>query len=100
MFTAVLPPAVDCVSLTRLEATNSHEVNADHDKPPDICRVLPEEEINAGDPYTMTVELMNVIGWAGVSSGHLGVIYNVVDENNFDIVYFRPHDQQSRCFMF
>ncbi|KAL9964960.1 hypothetical protein ACROYT_G028677 [Oculina patagonica] len=95
---AVLPPAVDCVSLTRLEATNSYEVNADQDKPPDICRVLPEEEINAGDPYTMTVELMNVIGWVGVSSGHLGVIYNVVDENNFDMVYFRPHEQQSRCY--
>ncbi|XP_078380250.1 uncharacterized protein LOC144663205 [Oculina patagonica] len=86
---AVLPPAVGCVSLTRSEATKSYEVNADHDKPPYFCRILPEEEINAGDSYTMTVELMNVIGWQGVSSGHLGVMYNINDENNFDFVFFR-----------
>ncbi|XP_078379776.1 putative skeletal organic matrix protein 7 [Oculina patagonica] len=50
-------------------------------------------EINAGNSYTMTVELMNVIGWSGVNSGHPGVVYNVIDENNFDYVYFRPHSQ-------
>ncbi|KAL9964962.1 hypothetical protein ACROYT_G028679 [Oculina patagonica] len=97
VFTAVLPPAVGCVSLTRSEATKSYEVNADHDKPPYFCRILPEEEINAGDSYTMTVELMNVIGWQGVSSGHLGVMYNINDENNFDFVFFRPHSQ-ANCY--
>ncbi|XP_078379744.1 uncharacterized protein LOC144662733 [Oculina patagonica] len=95
---AVLPPTVGCVSLTRSEATDSYEVNADHDKPPYFCRVLPEEEINAGDSYTMTVELMNVIGKSGdVNHGHPGVLYNVIDENNFDFVYFRPHSQD-QCY--
>ena len=58
---AVLPPVVDCVSLTISEATNSYEVNATRDKLPLFCIVLPEEEITAGNPYTMTVELINVI---------------------------------------
>ncbi|XP_078380251.1 putative skeletal organic matrix protein 7 [Oculina patagonica] len=85
------PRAVDCVSLTISQVTNSYEVNADHGTWPadGFCRVLPEMEINAGDSYTMTVELMNVIGSGGVHSGHPGVVYNVIDENNFDSVYFR-----------
>ena len=79
-----------CVSLTKSEVTNSYEVNAVRDKPPDFCRVLPEQEINAGDPYTMTVELLNVnAGSLGVNVGHPGLMYNVIDENNFDLIYFR-----------
>ena len=89
IFTAVIPPTVGCVSLTRSEATNSYEVNTYHNETPSLCRVLPEEEINGGNPYTMTVELMNVISSKGVNFGHPGVMYNVVDENNFDFVYIR-----------
>ena len=37
----------------------------------------------------MTIELMNVIGKYGVNFGHPGLAYNVIDENNFDFVYFR-----------
>ena len=80
---------VDCVSLTRSEATNSYEVNATRDKPPLFCRVLPEEEITAGNPYTMTVDLINVMGEDGVDQGHPGVMYNVIDENNFDYMHLR-----------
>ena len=86
---AVLSPAVGCVSLTRSEATNSYEVNANHNKPPHFCIVLPEEEIKGGNRYTITVELMNVIGQDGVNFGHPGVMYNVIDKSNFDFVYFR-----------
>ena len=46
-------------------------------------------ELNVGDSYTMTVNLMNVISSGGVDYGHPGVMYNVVEENNFDVVYFR-----------
>ena len=87
--TAVLPPAVGCVSLNISEATNSYEVNANHDQPPRYCLVIPEEEISVGNQYTLTVELMNVIGKHGVNFGHLGVMYNVIDENNFDFMYLR-----------
>ena len=43
-----------------------------------------------GNPYTMTVELMNVIGGDGdVNHGHPGVMYNAIDENNFDTMHLR-----------
>ena len=71
------------------QATSSYEVNATHDKPPNFCLVLPEEKINDGNQYTMTVELTNVIGMDRVNYGHPGVVYNRIDENNFDFVYFR-----------
>jgi len=64
-------------------------VNANHNKPPHFCIVLPEEEIKGGNRYTITVELMNVIGQDGVNFGHPGVMYNVIDKSNFDFVYFR-----------
>ena len=64
-------------------------MNANHDKPPTFCLVLTKEEINVGNQYTMTVELMNAIGWLGVNSGHPGVMYNVIDENNFDFMHLR-----------
>ena len=87
--TSIIPYLTGCVSLTRSEATNSYDVNANHDKPPEFCLVLPKEEINIGKPYTMTVKLMNVSGKDGVNHGHPGVMYNVIDENNFDFAYFR-----------
>ncbi|KAJ7391088.1 hypothetical protein OS493_020111 [Desmophyllum pertusum] len=91
-FSAVLR-IVGCVSVTKSEATNSYEVNAVHDNPPVFCGVLPEKELNAGEPYTMTVELMNVIGSGRVNYGHPAVMYNVIDQNNFDFVFFRLHNR-------
>ena len=90
---------VGCASLTRSEATNSYEVNATHDKPPQFCLVLPEEEIKGGNPYTMTVELMNVIGKNGVDHGHPGVMYNLIDENNFDFMHLRfvPREKPAKA---
>ena len=78
---------VDCVSLTRSEATNSYEVNGTRDKPPLFCLVLPQEDTTAGNPYTMTVELMNVMEEDAVDHGHPGVMYNVIDENKFDYMH-------------
>ena len=77
--------------MTKLEATNIYEVDAKHGTRPDsgFCRVIRKEEINGGDPYTMTVELNNVIGAGGVDSGIPGVMFNVIDENNFDLTLFR-----------
>jgi len=87
--TLTVHTAIGCASLTRSEATNSYEVNATHDKPPQFCVALPEEEINGGNPYTMTVELMNVVGKNGEDHGHPGVMYNLIDENNFDSIHLR-----------
>lgn len=81
-----------CVGLTISEATNSYEVNAYHGSWPadGFCRVIPSQQGNVVNPYSLTVHLMNVIGQGGgVDSGHPGVMYNVIDENNFDVLYFR-----------
>ena len=80
-----------CVSLTLSEAAKSYQVNADQGSfnTHGFCRVVPKGVVSAGVPYTMTVHLLNVIGSGGVHFGHPGVIYNVIDENNFDFMYFR-----------
>ena len=85
---------VACVSVTKINNidTISYEVNADHGSWPDdgFCRIILKVAITDGEPYTMTVEIMNVVGGNGlIDSGHPGVAYNVIDENNFDVVYFR-----------
>ena len=88
------PTEVACVNVTKINDIDTYyyEVNADHGSWPNdgFCRVITKAEINDGEPYTMTVEIMNVAGVGGeVDQGHPGVIYNVIDENNFDVVYFR-----------
>ena len=39
--------------------------------------------------YQLSVRLYNIRGWRGVYFGHVGVMYNVKDTDNFDLVYFR-----------
>ena len=77
--------------MTHSAAANSYEVNADHVTTPThvLCRVIRMEEVNAGDSYTLEVDLFTVIGNGKVNYGHPGVMYNVADGNNFDFVYFR-----------
>jgi len=53
-----------------------------------MCRALPHP-IDESQAYSVSAELLNKIGWKGVNSGHLGLLYNALDENNFDFVYFR-----------
>ena len=85
------PTVVDCVSVTKILDIDTYffEVNADHGSWPGFCRVISKVEITDSESYTLTVEIMNVNGRDGVNFGHPGVMYNVVDENNFDVVYFR-----------
>jgi len=84
---------VACVFVTKIlhRDTYYYEVNADHGSWPadGFCRVISKVEIKDGEPYTITAEIMNVVGVGGVNTGHPGVMYNVMDENNFDVVYFR-----------
>ena len=84
------PTVVSCASFTQL-GPSSYEMDANHGswEADGFCRVIRMDEINAGDPYTINVDLYNVIAWDGVDSGHLGVMYNAVDEDNFDVFYFR-----------
>ena len=93
--TAELPTAVNCANLTKLSVDNTYEVDATYGNWSSyngfcLVNVLSKVDwINAGDPYTMTVQLLNVIGSGGVDLGHPGVMYNVIDEDNFDTAFFR-----------
>ena len=84
---------VACFSVTKIVDIDTYvyEVSADHGSWPadGFCRVISKVEITDSESYTLTVEIKNVVGMTGVNSGHPGVMYNVVDENNFDVVYFR-----------
>ena len=69
------PTVVACASVTENidNDTYFYEVNADHGSCPDdgFCRVISKVAINDGEPYTMTVEIMNVVGKNGlIHQGH------------------------------
>ena len=53
-----------------------------------MCRTV-AQPIDESQAYTVSAELLNQAGWQGVNSGHLGLLFNAIDENNFDFVYFR-----------
>ena len=53
-----------------------------------MCRAL-SDPVDESQAYSVSAELLNKIGWQGINSGHLGLLYNALDENNFDFVYFR-----------
>ena len=93
---------VACVSVTKIldMDTYFYKVNADHGSwsVDGFCRVISKVEITDSESYTLTVEIMNVEGRDGVNFGHPGVMYNVVDENNFDFVYFRLGFLLRMCF--
>ena len=53
-----------------------------------FCRTLYSNAVGSSN-YELSVQLYNKIGWKGKDSGHLGLMYNVINYNNFDFVYFR-----------
>ena len=65
-------------------------LNANHGKWPanGFCRAM-LLTILKSDNYEISAQLYNQIGWKGINSGNLGLMYNVLDNNNFDFVYFR-----------
>jgi hypothetical protein len=72
--------------------TGSHFVlDANHGTWPGsgFCSALNEKDILNANQYVVTAELYNKIGWTGINSGHLGLLYNAIDEKNYDFVYFR-----------
>ena len=66
-------------------------LDANHGKWPSsgFCSALNNKDILNENQYSISAELFNKIGWKGVNSGHLGLLYNAKDERNYDFVYFR-----------
>lgn len=79
----------DCTTLVKSLADNHYTLDA-LTKDSLMCRVF-AQPMDESQAYTVTAELLNQMGWRGVNSGHLGLLFNAVDENNFDFIYFRPH---------
>ena len=89
---SALPVAVSEFGCRKVESLPGYTlVDANHGSWPKdgFCRVLVPMANNIHGAYKLTVELYNQNGWTGVNSGHPGIIYNVIDMNNFDFVYFR-----------
>ncbi|XP_068705750.1 uncharacterized skeletal organic matrix protein 7-like isoform X2 [Montipora foliosa] len=88
---------VQCTSLVKSPPPNQHYKMAALDLQSGIlCRAL-DQAIDASQAYTVSAEILNQAGWKGVNSGHPGLLFNAVDENNFDFVYLRPHST-SGCY--
>eukprot|EP00795_Rhopilema_esculentum_P008279 gene8279-14236_t len=49
--------------------------------------------------YFVQAKLNNVESWLGSDWGNLGLMFNALDENNFEFVYIRLHDKQN-CYQF
>jgi len=81
---------VGCTSMVKTIPDNHYKLDALTADKNLMCRAL-AQPIDESQAYTVSAELLNQAGWQGVNSGHLGLLFNAVDENNFDFVYFRPH---------
>ena len=77
-----------CTSLIKSPRQNFYKVDATTAQKGLMCRVL-TRSIGDSLVYIVSAELLNQAGWQGINSGHLGLMFNAVDENNFDFVYFR-----------
>mgnify|MGYP001793643268 CR=1 FL=1 len=83
-------PFVEKSCLAARKVGSYYVLNANHGKWPanGFCRALLPAIVKS-DNYEVSAQLYNQIGWKGVNSGHLGLMYNVIDNRNFDFVYFR-----------
>ena len=81
--------AVACKSMVKSIPENHYKLDtlSTYSNDP-LCRMV-AQPIAESQVYTVSAELLNQAGWKGVNSGHLGLLFNAVDENNFDFVYFR-----------
>ena len=79
---------VGCTSMVKSIPDNHYKLDALTADKNLMCRAL-AQPIDESQAYTVSAELLNQAGWQGVNSGHLGLLFNAVDENNFDFVYFR-----------
>ena len=80
-----------CVAASSGPSGSYFVLDADHGTWPSsgFCSALNNKDTLNENQYSISAELFNKIGWNGVNSGHLGLLYNAKDEQNYDFVYFR-----------
>lgn len=75
-----------CTSMVKSPFQNHYTLDAAGGNTLLMCRVL-AQHIGGSQAYSVSAELLNQAGYKG--RGHPGILFNAVDENNFDFVYFR-----------
>ena len=80
-----------CVVASSGPSRSYFVLDANHGKWPasGFCSALNDKDILNVKQYSISAQLYNKIGWSGINSGHLGLIYNAKDQKNYDFVYFR-----------
>lgn len=54
-----------------------------------FCTALPPDPDMPNNRYVCRARLYNYQSARGINFGHIGIAYNVQDEDNFDVVYYR-----------
>lgn len=85
-----LSTVAHCTRMMKSSSSSQYKLDAMGSDKMSMCRVLAQPTLES-QAYTVSAELLNQAGWQGINSGHLGLLFNARDENNFDFVYFRPH---------
>ena len=83
-------PFIDESCLAARNGGSYYVLNANHGKWPanGFCRALLPTLVMSYF-YEVSAHLYNQMGLKGVNSGRIGLMYNVLDNNNFDFFYFR-----------
>ena len=71
--------AVACKSMVKSIPENHYKLDtlSTYSNDP-LCRMV-AQPIAESQAYTVSAELLNQAGWKGVNSGHLGLLFNAVD---------------------
>lgn len=54
-----------------------------------FCTALPPDPNIPDNSYVCRAKFYNYQSARGTNFGHIGIAYNVQDEDNFDVVYYR-----------
>ena len=53
------------------------------------CVAIKDRAYGEFSNYEIRVDMLNVASAGGVNFGHIGIIFNFVDESNYDFLYMR-----------
>ncbi|KAL9974427.1 hypothetical protein ACROYT_G011456 [Oculina patagonica] len=69
-----------------VEAPDYIELDADHGSWPEdgFCQTVYFNDAGQSTDYQLSVDLYNVMGWAGVNSGHPGVLFNAFLQESYN----------------
>ncbi|XP_066914842.1 uncharacterized skeletal organic matrix protein 7-like [Clytia hemisphaerica] len=56
------------------------------------CFAVPKNQVDKpAKLYIMKMKFKNIQAWQGINSGHIGLIFNMKDNSNYDFLYARLH---------